>query len=127
MTRDQILERYLQRGYKQVFYCDSPKVLIQTCEGDPYIENRSDLIYFQSMYIVSYYKDYIEYKFNLFVRIKYNHFVKKVANITVHIDDHKVNGIDARILSPKILNILMAQTSVCYNHLLRSALNIALR
>lgn len=114
MTRDQILERYLQRGYKQIFYSDSPKVLIQTCEGDPYIENRSELIYFQNIYIVSYYKDYIEYKFNLFVRIKYNHFVKKVANITVHIDDHKINGIDARILSPKILNILMAQTSVCY-------------
>lgn len=44
MTRDQILERYLQRGYKQVFYNDSPKVLIQTCEGGPYVENRSDLI-----------------------------------------------------------------------------------
>lgn len=127
MTRDQILERYLQRGYKQVFYNDSPKVLIQTCECDPYIENRSDLIYFQNIYIVSYYKDYIEYKFNLFIRIKYNHFVKKVANIIVHIDDHKVDGKDARILSPKILNILMAQTSVCYNHLLRSALDITLR
>lgn len=127
MTRDQILERYLQRGYKQVFYNDYPKVLIQTCEGDPYIENRSDLIYFQSIYIVSYYKDNNEYKFNLFMRIKYNHFVKKVANIIVHIDDHKISGIDARILSPKILNILMAQTSVCYNHLLRTALDIALR
>lgn len=127
MTRDQILERYLQRGYKQVFYNDSSKVLIQTCEGDPYIENRSELIYFQSIYIVSYYKDYIEYKFNLFIRIKYNRFSKKVANITVHIDDHKVNGIDARILSTNILNILMAQTSVCYNHLLRSSLDIALR
>lgn len=127
MTRDQILERYLKRGYKQVFYSDSPKVLIQTCEGDPYIENRSDLIYFQSMYIVPYYKGDSEYKFNLFIRIKYNRFSKKVVNITVHIDDHKVNGIDARILSPKILNILMAQTSVCYNHLLRSALDIALR
>lgn len=127
MTRDQILERYLQKGYKQVFYNDSPKVLIQTCEGDSYIENRSDLIYFQNIYIVSYYKDYIEYKFNLFIRIKYNRFSKKVANITVHIDDHKISGIDARILSPKILNILMAQTSVCYNHLLRSALDIALR
>lgn len=127
MTRDQILERYLQRGYKQVFYNDSLKVLIQTCEGDPYIENRSDLIYFQNIYIVSYYKDYIEYKFNIFIRIKYNRFSKKVANITVYIDDHKVNGIDARILSPNILNILMAQTSVCYNHLLRSALDIALR
>lgn len=127
MMRDQILERYLQRGYKQVFYNDSPKVLIQTCEGDPYIENRSDLIYFQNIYIVSYYKDNNEYKFNLFIRIKYNHFVKKVANITVHIDDYKVDGKDARILSPKILNILMAQTSVCYNHLLRSALDIALR
>lgn len=46
MTKDQILERYLQRGYKQVFYGDSPKVLIQTCEGGPYVENRSDLIYF---------------------------------------------------------------------------------
>ena len=127
MTRDQILERYLQRGYKQVFYSDSPKVLIQTCEGDPYIENRSDLIYFQNIYIVSYYKSDSEYKFNLFIRIKYNHFVKKVTNITVYIDDHKISGIDARILSPKILNILMAQTSVCYNHLLRSALDIALR
>lgn len=127
MTRDQILERYLQRGYKQVFYNDSPKVLIQTCEGDPYIENRSDLIYFQSMYIVSYYKSDSEYKFKLFIRIKYNRLFKKVANITVHIDDHKVNGKDARILSPKILNILMVQTSVCYNHLLRSALDIALR
>lgn len=127
MTRDQILERYLQRGYKQVFYNDSPKVLIQTCEGDPYIENRSELIYFQSIYIVSYYKDNNEYKFNLFIRIKYNRFAKKVTSIIVHIDDHKVNGIDARILSPKILNILMAQTSVCYNHLLRSALDIALR
>ena len=52
MTRDQILERYLQRGYKQVFYNDSPKVLIQTCEGDPYIENRSDLIYFQNIYCI---------------------------------------------------------------------------
>lgn len=127
MTRDQILERYLQRGYKQVFYNDSPKVLIQTCEGDPYVENRSDLIYFQSMYIVSYYKGDSEYKFNLFIRIKYNYFVKKVANITVHIYDHKISGIDARILSPKILNVLMAQTSVCYNHLLRSALDIVLR
>ena len=127
MMRDQILERYLQRGYEQVFYNDSPKVLIQTCEGDPYIENRSNLIYFQNIYIVSYYKDNNEYKFNLFIRIKYNHFVKKVANITVHIDDYKVDGKDARILSPKILNILMAQTSVCYNHLLRSALDIALR
>lgn len=127
MTRDQILERYLQKGYKQVFYGDSPKVLIQTCEGDPYIENRSDLIYFQSIYIISYYKDNNEYKFNLFMRIKYNRFSKKVVNITVHIDGHKINGIDARILSPKILNILMAQTSVCYNHLLRSALDIALR
>lgn len=127
MTRDQILERYLQRGYKQVFYNDSPKVLIQTCEGDPYIENRSELIYFQSIYIISYYKDNKEYKFNLFMRIKYNRFSKKVVNITVHIDDHKISGIDARILSPKILNILMAQTSVCYNHLLRSALDIALR
>ena len=127
MTRDQILERYLKRGYKQVFYSDLPKVLIQTCEGGPYIENRSELIYFQSIYIVSYYKDYIEYKFNLFIRIKYNRFSKKVANITVHIDDHKVNVKDDRILSPKILNILMAQTSVCYNHLLRSALDIALR
>lgn len=67
MTKDQILERYLQRGYKQVFYSDSPKVLIQTCEGDPYIENRSDLIYFQSMYIVSYYKGDSEYKFKLFI------------------------------------------------------------
>lgn len=127
MTRDQILERYLQRGYKQVFYNDSPKVLIQTCEGDPYIENRSELIYFQSIYIISYYKDNKEYKFNLFMRIKYNRFSKKVVNITVHIDDHKISGIDARILSPKILNILMAQTSVCYNHLLRSALDITLR
>lgn len=127
MTRDQILEKYLQRGYKQVFYNDSTKVLIQTCEGDPYIENRSELIYFQSIYIVSYYKDNNEYKFNLFIRIKYNHFVKKVANITIHIDDYKISGINARILSPKILNILMAQTSVCYNHLLRSALDIALR
>ena len=127
MTRDQIIERYLQKNHKQVFYSDSPKVLIQTCECHPYIENRSDLIYFQSIYIVSYYKDNNEYKFNLFIRIKYNHFVKKVANITVHIDDHKISGIDARILSPKILNILMAQTSVCYNHLLRSALDIALR
>ena len=127
MTRDQILERYLQRGYKQVFYNDSPKVLIQTCEGDPYIENRSELIYFQSIYIISYYKDNKEYKFNLFMRIKYNRFSKKVVNITVHIDDHKISGIDARILSPKILNILMAQTLVCYNHLLRSALDITLR
>lgn len=127
MTRDQILERCLQRGYKQVFYGDSPKVLIQTCEGDPYVENRSELIYFQSIYIVFYYKGDSEYKFNLFMRIKYNHFVKKVVNITVHIDDHKVDGKDARILSPNILNILMAQTSVCYNHLLRSALDIALR
>ena len=92
MTRDQILERYLQRGYKQVFYGDSPKVLIQTCEGDPYVENRSDLIYFQNMYIVSYYKGDSEYKFKIFID-----------------------------------NILMAQTSVCYNHLLRSALDIALR
>lgn len=127
MTRNQILERYLQRGYKQVFYNNSPKVLIQTCENDPYIENRSDLIYFQSMYIVSYYKVDSEYKFKLFIRIKYNRFSKKVANIIVHIDDHKVDGKDARILSPKILNILIAQTSVCYNHLLRSALDIALR
>ena len=71
MTRDQILERYLERGYKQVFYSDLPKVLIQTCEGGPYIENRSDLIYFQSMYIVSYYKGDSEYKFKLFIRIKY--------------------------------------------------------
>lgn len=126
MTKNQILERYLQRGYKQVFYGDSPKVLIQAPEGGPYVENRSDLIYFQSMYIVSYYKGDNEYKFNLFIRIKYNHFVKKVANITVHIDDHKVNGKDARILSTNILNILMAQTSACYNHLLRSALDIAL-
>lgn len=126
MTRDQILERYLQRGYKQVFYNDSPKVLIQTCEGDPYIENRSDLIYFQNMYIVSYYKSDSEYKFKLFIRIKYNRLSKKVANITVYIDDHKVDGKDTRILSPKILNILMAQTSVCYNYLLRSALDIAL-
>lgn len=127
MTRDQILERYLQRGYKQVFYSDSPKVLIQASEGDPYIENRSELIYFQSIYIVSYYKGDSEYKFKLFIRIKYNRFSKKVANITVHIDDHEANGIDARILSPKILNILMAQTSVCYNYLLRSALDITLR
>lgn len=127
MTRDQIIERYLQRGYKQVFYNDSLKVLIQTCEGDPYIENRPELIYFQSIYIVSYYKDNNEYKFNLFMRIKYNHFVKKVTSIIVHIDDHKVNGADARILSPNILNILMAQTSVCYNHLLKEALDIALR
>lgn len=127
MTKDQILERYLQRGYKQVFYSDSPKVLIQTCEGVPYVENRSDLIYFQSMYIVSYYKDNNEYKFNLFIRIKYNRFSKKVANITVHIDDHKISGEYDKILSPKILNILMAQTSVCYNYLLRSALDIALR
>ena len=127
MTRDQILERYLQRGYKQVFYNDSPKILIQTCEGDPYIENRSELIYFQSMYIVSYYKSDSEYKFKLFIRIKYNRFSKKVANITVHIDDHEVNGEYDKILSPKILNILMAQTSVYYNHLLRSALDIALR
>lgn len=127
MTRDQILERYLQRGYKQVFCNDSPKILIQTCEGDPYIENRSELIYFQSMYIVSYYKSDSEYKFKLFIRIKYNRFSKKVANITVHIDDHEVNGEYDKILSPKILNILMAQTSVYYNHLLRSALDIALR
>ena len=127
MTRDQILKRYLQRGYKQVFYDDSPKVLIQTCEGDPYIENRSDLIYFQNMYIVSYYKGDSEYKFKLFIRIKYNRFSKKVANITVHIDDHEVNGEYDKILSPKILNILMAQTSICYNHLLETALNIALR
>nr|DAW48231.1 MAG TPA: hypothetical protein [Caudoviricetes sp.] len=127
MTRDQILERYLQRGYKQVFYGDSPKVLIQTCECNPYIENRSDLIYSQNIYIVSYYKDNNEYKFKLFIRIKYNRFSKKVANITVHIDDHEVNGEYDKILSPKILNILMAQTSVCYNHLLRSALDIALR
>lgn len=127
MTRDQILERYLQRGYKQVFYGDSPKVLIQTCEGDPYVENRSELIYFQSMYIVSYYKDDSEYKFKLFIRIKYNRFSKKVANITVHIDDHEVNGEYDKILSTNILNILMAQTSVCYNHLLRSTLDIALR
>lgn len=127
MTRDQILERYLQRGYKQVFYNDSPKVLIQTCEGDPYIENRSDLIYFQNMYIVSYYKSDSEYKFKLFIQIKYNRFSKKVANITVHIDDHEVNGEYDKILSTNILNILMAQTSVCYNHLLRSALDIALR
>lgn len=126
MTRDQILERYLQRGYKQVFYGDSPKVLIQTCEGDPYVENRYDLIYFQSMYIVSYYKDDSEYKFKLFIRIKYNRFSKKIANITVHIDDHEVNGKYDKILSPKILNILMAQTSICYNYLLKSALNIAL-
>lgn len=127
MTRDQILERYLQRGYKQVFYSDFPKVLIQASEDGPYVENRSDLIYFQSIYIVSYYKDNSEYKFNLFIRIKYNRFYKKVVNIIVHIDDHKVDGKDARILSPKILNISMAQTSVCYNHLLRSALDIALR
>lgn len=127
MTRDQILERYIKRGYKQVFYSDSPKVLIQTCEGDPYIENRSDLIYFQSMYIVSYYKSDSEYKFKLFIRIKYNRLSKKVANITVHIDDHEVNGEYDKILSTNILNILMAQTSVCYNHLLRSALDIALR
>lgn len=127
MTRDQILERYLQRGYKQVLYNDSPKVLIQTCEGDPYIENRSDLIYFQSMYIVSCYKGDSEYKFKLFIRIKYNRFSKKVANITVHIDDHEVNGEYDKILSTNILNILIAQTSVCYNHLLRSALDIALR
>lgn len=127
MTRDQILERYLQREYKQVFYSDSPKVLIQASEGGPYVENRSELIYFQSIYIVSYYKNDNEYKFNLFIRIKYNRLAKKVANIVVHIDDHKISGKDARILSPNILNILMAQTSVCYNHLLRSALNIALR
>lgn len=114
MTRDQILERYLQRGYKQVFYRDFPKVLIQASEGGPYVENRSDLIYFQSIYIVSYYKDNSEYKFNLFIRIKYNRFSKKVANITVHIDDHEVNGEYARILSTNILNILIAQTSVCY-------------
>lgn len=124
MTRDQILERYLQRGYKQVFYGDSPKVLIQTCEGDPYVENRSELIYFQSIYIVSYYKGDSEYKFNLFMRIKYSHFVKKVANITVHIDDHKVDGKDTRILSPNILNILMAQTSVCYNHCIRHCFTV---
>lgn len=127
MTRNQILKRYLQRGYKQIFYNDSPKVLIQTCEGDPYVENRSDLIYFQSMYIVSYYKGDNEYKFKLFIRIKYNRFSKKVANITVHIDDHEVNGEYDKILSTNILNILMAQTSVCYNHLLRSALDITLR
>lgn len=127
MTRDQILERYLKRGYKQVFYSDLPKVLIQTCEGGPYIENRSDLIYFQSIYIVSYYEGDSEYKFKLFIRIKYNRFFKKVANITVHIDDHEINGEYDKILSPKILNILMAQTSVYYNHLLRSALDIALR
>lgn len=127
MTKDQVLERYLQKGYKQVFYSDSLKVLIQASEDGPYVENRSDLIYFQSIYIVSYYKNDSEYKFNLFIRIKYNHFVKKVANIIVHIDDHKVDGKDARILSPKILNILMVQTSVCYNHLLRSALDITLR
>lgn len=127
MTRDQIIERYLQKNHKQVFYSDSPKVLIQTCECHPYIENRPELIYFQNMYIVSYYKNDNEYKFNLFIRIKYNRFAKKVTSIIVHIDDHKVNGADARILSPKILNILMAQTSVCYNHLLRTALDIALR
>lgn len=127
MTRDQILERYLQRGYKQVFYSDSPKVLIQTCECRPYVENRSDLIYFQNMYIVSYYKGDSEYKFKLFIRIKYNRFSKKVANITVHIYDHEVNGEYDKILSMNILNILMTQTSVCYNHLLRSALDIALR
>lgn len=127
MTRDQIIERYLQKNHKQVFYSDSPKVLIQTCECHPYIENRSELVYFQNMYIVSYYKNDNEYKFNLFIRIKYNRFAKKVTSIIVHIDDHKISGIDARILSPKILNILMAQTSVCYNHLLRTALDIALR
>lgn len=127
MTKDQILERYLQRGYKQVFYGDSPKVLIQTCEDDPYVENRSDLIYFQNMYIVSYYKGDSEYKFKLFIRIKYNRFSKKVANITVYIDDHEINGEYDKILSTNILNILMAQTSVCYNHLLRTALDIALR
>lgn len=44
------------------------------------------------MYIVSYYKGDSEYKFKLFIRIKYNRFSKKVANITVHIDDHEVNG-----------------------------------
>ena len=127
MTRDQILEKYIQKGYKQVFYSDSPKVLIQTFKDKPYIENRSELIYFQNMYIISHYKDNNEYKFNLFIRVKYNRFSKKVASITIHIDDHKVNGVDARILSPNILNILMAQTSVCYNHLLKEALDIALR
>ena len=127
MTRDQIIERYLQKNHKQVFYSDSPKVLIQTFECHPYIENRSELVYFQNMYIVSYYKNDNEYKFNLFIRIKYNRFAKKVTSIIVYIDDHKVNGADARILSPKILNILMAQTSVCYNHLLKEALDIALR
>ena len=127
MARDQIIERYLQKNHKQVFYSDSPKVLIQTFECHPYIENRSELVYFQNMYIVSYYKNDNEYKFNLFIRIKYNRFAKKVTSIIVYIDDHKVNGADARILSPKILNILMAQTSVCYNHLLKEALDIALR
>lgn len=126
-TKDQIFKRYLKRGYRAVFYSDLPNVLIQTCEGDPYVENRSELIYIQNMYVVSYYKNGNEYKYNLFIRIKYNKFSKKVANITVHIDDHKINEIDARILSPNILNILTVQTSVCYNHLLRSALDIALR
>lgn len=79
------------------------------------------------MYIVFYYKGDSEYKFKLFIRIKYNRFSKKVANITVHIDDHEVNGKKTRILSTNILNILMAQTSICYNYLLKSALNIALR
>lgn len=60
------------------------------------------------MYIVSYYKGDSEYKFKLFIRIKYNRFSKKVANITVHIDDHEVNGEYDKILSPKILKILMA-------------------
>lgn len=127
MTRDQILEKYIQKGYKQVFYSDSTKVLIQTFKDKPYIENRSELLYFQNLYIISHYKDNNEYKFNLFIRIKYNRFSKKVASIIIHIDDHKVNGADARILSPNILNILMAQTSVCYNHLLEEALDIALR
>lgn len=124
MTREQILGTYLQRGCKQVFYDDLLKVLIQTPEGDPYIENRSNLIYIQKAYIISYYKNNNEYKFNLFIRIKYNQFSKKVVSITVHIDDHKVNNKDVKILSTNILNILMAHISVCYNHLFRSALDI---
>lgn len=114
------------RKIQSVYYEPQYMAVIEE-EGDPYIENRSDLIYFQSMYIVSYYKGDSEYKFKLFIRIKYNRFSKKVANITVHIDDNEVNGEYDKILSTNILNILIAQTSVCYNHLLRSALNIALR
>ena len=124
MDKEEIFRRYLQKGNKQVFYDDTLKVLIQTCEADPYIENRSDLIYIQKSYTISYYNGDNEYKFILFIRIKYYRLSKKVHSIAVHIDDHKVNNKEVMTLSPKALNILKAHTSVCYNHLLRSALDL---